>query len=106
MRQEPVRKYRWTREDNRRVTLGFLEGKTAEELYMVGSGPSLRSIRMKLANCRFLQGGDAGLSHVSRMHREVWNEIMAERAPPPENDEDRVADAFARLQVDDLVPPA
>jgi hypothetical protein len=67
-------KHRWTRTETYAVTLCYKRGLSPDVAHERCPAISLKSIKCKYANCRYLDRG-TGMSHVSALHRDVWNEL-------------------------------
>ncbi len=70
-------KYKWTKYDNLIVSLCFLRNIDINVVKNILPQIPLNSIKMKYANCLYLQQGNVNgsLTNVSKTHEEIWNII-------------------------------
>ena len=76
-RDERKGRHKWTREETKIVTEGYLQGRTERDTQKLVPDISVGSVRMKYKNCVYLDKGDVrgSLTNASSMHKEVWSSM-------------------------------
>ena len=71
-------KHKWSKEENYLVTLSYLEKKTLEEACLLVPDIKKKSVKMKYANCLFLEQGQvrSALSNCSKAHKDIFAELQ------------------------------
>jgi hypothetical protein len=68
-------KYNWTYEDNLIISLCYKRNRDIDYAHRLCPHISKNSIKMKYANCLYLDQGSVigALSSISKTHEKVWN---------------------------------
>lgn len=68
-------KYKWSYEDNVIITLAYINKCSIECAQKLLSDITYNSIKMKYANCLYLEKGlvKGALSNISKQHQQIWD---------------------------------
>jgi hypothetical protein len=75
--------HEWTKEETNLICELYKQNKTIKEIYDKLSYINLNSIKMKYANCIYLDKGNikGSLNHVSKMHKKIWENLNKTNIP-------------------------
>ena len=75
--------HEWTKEETILICELYKQNKTIKEIYDKLSYIKLNSIKMKYANCIYLDKGNikGSLNHVSNMHKNIWDKLNKTNIP-------------------------
>lgn len=67
----------WSREETALVTRAYMEGQTMQAAHHLVPDMKLTSVKMKYANCLYLDKGQVplALKSFTKMHKDVWDEL-------------------------------
>lgn len=89
-------KHIWSKDETTLVTRAYLEGKTVEEAHLLVPNIKLSSLKMKYANCLYLDKGPVrlALKNYSKIHKDIWDELKPALTVPDVDEEASEYDAW------------
>jgi len=76
-KENVVLKHEWTEDETKTFCEMYKNNNTVQQIYNIFPHIKLNSIKMKYANCIYLDKGNitGALSNASHMHKKTWNEL-------------------------------
>ena len=87
-------KHIWSKSETVAVTRCYLDGKTIQQAHLLVPDIKLTSLKMKYANCLYLDKGSVplALKNCSKMHKDVWEELKGALTVPDVEAESTIED--------------
>jgi hypothetical protein len=98
-------KHIWSKDETVAVTRCYLNGKSIQEAHLLVPNIKLSSLKMKYANCLYLDkgAGPLALKNYCKMHKDVWDELKDALTVPDVESESTIDDEESTIEDEETV---